>query len=144
MPNYNALIYTAADYKYILLVSNAAGQYIPFPLLTAVSMGDSHKTEDETIFAIGEADPIGEKTNGNQYTGKLEIQNGEMNNILRVLNIASPIFIKGAQIAKTTYDGLINQVYSGVNIISADFDMKAKDKSTVVSCNWKAVGLKTL
>lgn len=144
MPNYNQLIYTAADFKLLLLVPNAAGALLPFPLVTAQSFGSSHKTEDETIYAIGETDPIGEKTNGNQYTGKFEIQKGEMAVILKTTGYASPIQIKGAQLAITSYDGIVNEVYGGINVTSSDYDVKAKDKDTKVACNWKAVSLKSI
>lgn len=141
MPNLNALIYTAADYKLLLLVPTATGTLLPFPLQTVNSYSDSAKTEDETIFAIGEVDPIGEKTNGNSYTGKIELQAGEMYAVLAATGNASPIGIKGAQLALTSFDGLVSKVYSGVNIISSDFDIKAKDKQSMVSANWKAVKL---
>lgn len=139
MPNYNTLIYTAADYKLLLLDGGT-----PLPLLTLSAFDASVKTEDETIFAIGEVEPIGEKSNGTQYTGKLEIQAGELYAYMKIKGYANPTEIRNANLALTSLDGLINFVYSGVNIISGDFSIKAKDKQSMISMNWKAVSVKSL
>lgn len=137
MPNYNQLIYTSADYKIILSFNS-----IPYPLFTLNSFDENIKVEDETIYAIGEIDPIGEKYNGRQYSGKLELQAGEVNAILIANGFADITQIRGAKISITSLDGLITRTYSGVNFIGSDFSIKAKDKDSRVSVNWKAVGLK--
>lgn len=136
MANLNPLVYTAAEYKLVLLYNASA-----YPLLTVSDFGADVKVEDETIYAIGQNDPIAEKTNGEQITGKFTIQAGELANILNTQGLATAARIRGAVLAISTIDGLINKVYGGVNITSEGSSVKAKDKNTPVELNYKAVNI---
>ena len=55
MANLNPLIYTASEFKLVLLYQGLAS-----PLLTVQDFNSDVKTEDETIYAIGQVEPIGE------------------------------------------------------------------------------------
>ena len=136
MPNYNGLTYTAAEYKILLLLNG-----IPYPLVTVNDFSSNVKAEDETGYAIGEEDPIIEKTNALQYSGKLSMRIGELNAILLANGLKSAASIRNATLGITSIDGLFHRVYSGVNILSEDIDIKAKDKDTIVPLSWKAVSI---
>ena len=137
MPNYNALVYTAADFKIILLIDG-----IPFPLLTLQDFGSSIKKEEETIYAIGEIDPIAEKSTGKGYSGKVSIEAGELTRILLATGLTDATDIQGAQLGITSKDGFYHRVYSGVNINSEDTDFKVKDRHIPVPLTWKAISVK--
>ena len=136
MANLNPLIYTASEFKLVLLYQGLAS-----PLLTVQDFNSDVKTEDETIYAIGQVEPIGEKTNGESYGGKLSLQSGELSTILNTTGKATATQIRGAVLGITSLDGLINRVFTGVNITSEAFSVKAKDKQTIFELNWKAVSV---
>jgi hypothetical protein len=138
MPNLNSLILTAADYKVILVVNNVGS----FPIITADSINWSNTREEETIYAIGEEEPIGAKRNAVKYSGKLSLQVGEMSAILQVAGLADMTQIAGATLAITAVQGGFSRTYSGMNINTESVDVKAKDKQSMVSLDWTATAIR--
>ena len=137
MPNLNGLILTAADYK-ITLIFNG----IPCPCATAQDFSSNIKLEEEDIYAIGSTDPIGSKTNAESYTGKISIQAGEILTFMRAQGYNRTTQIQGATLAILGLPSAafpVAKIFSGVNITSEDLDIKAKDKQSLVTMNWKAV-----
>lgn len=135
MPNLNKLILTAADFKVLLNIPGKGA----FPLLTAESISQNIARESETIYAIGEEDPIGEKRNANKYSGKFTIQVGEMSAILMLCGLIESTQITGATLAITAIQGGFARVYSGMNINTESIDIKAKDKQSMVNLDWAAI-----
>jgi hypothetical protein len=137
MPQLNQLILTAADYKVIM---NVPGQGT-FPIQTAESFSWDNSREDETIYAIGEEDPIGEKRNGAKYSGRLAMQVGELNAILQLLGLVEASQIANITFSITAIQGGFSRTYSGFNINSESVDIKAKDKHSVANMAWKALSI---
>lgn len=138
MPNLNSLILTAADYKVMLVVPGVAS----FPIITADSINWSNAREEETIYAIGEEDPIGAKRNATKYSGKLSMQVGEMSAILQSAGLVDMTQIANATLAITAVQGGFARTYSGMNINTETVDVKAKDKQSMVSLDWTATAIR--
>lgn len=135
MANLNQLIYTAADYKITLLFNG-----IGIPLQTCQDFSSNIKSEEEDIFAIGQTDPIGSKTNATTYAGKLSAQAGEILTFMRLNGFANTLQIQGATLAIVALGNpALTKIFSGVNVTSEDLNIKAKDKQSLVEMNWKAV-----
>lgn len=137
MPNRNQLILTGANYKVMLIISGGGS----YPILTADSIDWDDSSEGETIYAIGEEDPIGEKSNNNGYSGKFSLQNGELNAILQLEGIPSATRIRNATIAITSVVGGLSKVWSGVNINKHASSVKRKDKETIANLDFKALSI---
>lgn len=140
MSNLNQLIITAATYKVILVVPTATGS-LSFPLKTAASLDWNDTSEGEHIYAMGEEDPIGNKSNANKYAGKLVLQVGELNAILSLCGFNSAIRIRNATLAITALQGGFAKVYKSLNINSDNSSSKAKDKESLTSLDWNAIGV---
>lgn len=138
MANLNSLILTAADYKVMLVVPNAGS----FPIITADSISWSNAREEETIYAIGEEDPIGAKRNATKYSGKLSMQVGEMSAILQSAGLIDMTQVAGATLAITAVQGGFARTYAGMNINTESVDVKAKDKQSMVSLDWTATAIR--
>jgi hypothetical protein len=138
MANLNSLILTAADYKVMLVVPGAGS----FPIITADSISWSNAREEETIYAIGEEEPIGAKRNAVKYSGKLSVQVGEMSAILQQAGLVEMTQIAGATLALTAVQGGFNRTYAGMNINTESVDVKAKDKQSMVSLDWTATAIR--
>jgi hypothetical protein len=138
MPNLNSLVLTAADYKVMLVIPNAGS----YPIITADALSWQDQAEEETIYAIGERDPIANKQNATKYTGKLSIQVGEYSAILQSAGIVSGVQINNATFAITAVQGGFSRTWSGVNINTASVDVKAKDKQSMASLDWSATGIR--
>jgi len=136
MPNLDALILTAADYKVLMIVNGKT-----FPLQTLDTIGQNTAREQETVYAIGTEQPIAEKRNGVKYAGKLTIQVGEIAAILQLCGLQESTQISGATLAITAVRGGFSRVYSGMNINTEDIDIKAKDKQTTANLDWAAVSV---
>lgn len=137
MPNLNQLILTGGNYKVILIISGGG----TYPILTAETIDWDDSSEGETIYAIGNEDPIGEKSNNNKYSGKFSMQTGELNAILLLEGMASAMRIRNATIAVTAVVGGFSKVWSGVNINKASGGVKRKDKETLTSMDYAAVSI---
>lgn len=138
MPNLNQLIITAADYKVILNVPGASA----FPLKTCDSFSWTIAREEETVYSIGEEEPIGQKRNAAKYSGKLSMQLGEIAAILALCGFVESTAIANATFAITAIQGGFSRVYSGFYINTENVDIKAKDKQTIVSLDWNALAVK--
>ena len=141
MPNLNSIIFTGADYKVVLIIKNGAvnGTY---PILTAKSLAWADASENESIYAIGQEDPIGEKSNANKYSGKLSLQAGEINAILAIEGFPSAIRIRGAVLAVTALSGVFSKTYSGINFNSANLDVDNKAKESLMNIDFNALSIK--
>lgn len=133
----NSLILTAADYKVLLIIPGAGS----FPLKTTESLGWNNAREEETIYAIGQEEPIGAKRNAAKYSGKLSMQVGEIAAILQIAGLVESTQIAGATLAITATQGGFSRVYSGMNINTEAVDVKAKDKQSIVSLDWTAMSI---
>lgn len=140
MPNLNSIILTGADYKVVLVIKNGAlnGTY---PILTGTNLSWSDASENESIYAIGQEDPIGEKSNANKYSGKLTLQAGEINAILGLEGFPSAIRIRGAVLAVTGLSGVFKKTYSGINFNSANFDITNKSKESLMNIDFNALSI---
>lgn len=137
MPNLNALILTAADYKVMFIIPGAGA----FPLLTVDNINYNTAREEETIYAVGEELPIGNKRNAAKYSGRLSMQNGEINAILSIAGLREATQIVNATIAITAVTGGFARTFSGLNINTESLDVKAKDKQSMVSLDWTATSI---
>ena len=137
MAQLNQLILTAANYKVLLIVDR-----VTYPILTGETISWNIAREQETIYAIGDEEPIGEKRNAAKYSGKLSLQNGEMSAILQVSGYSEATQITGATLAIASTNGLFSQVYGSMNINTAGCDIKAKDKQSIISLDWNALSMK--
>lgn len=133
--NLNQLILTAADYKVVLNLPGVGA----FPLKTAETFSWQNAREDETIYAIGEEEPIGEKRNSAKYSGKMSMQVGELSAILQLAGLVEGTQIANATLAITAIQGGFSRVYSGFYINTEGVDIKAKDKQTMANLDWKAL-----
>src|ERR1700748_3973816 len=98
MGQYQQLIINSATCSIVLSVPTAKGQLV-FPLLTVETFDFNDKSSGELIYAIGQADPIGNQSNENAYDLKITLQLGEMSALLALCGFTSAIQIRGAQIA---------------------------------------------
>jgi hypothetical protein len=137
MPQLNQLILTAADYKVILNIPGSG----TFPLQTAESFSWDNAREEETIYAIGVEEPIGEKRNAAKYSGKLVLQVGELNAILESIGLTEASQIANATFAITAVQGGFTRTYSGFYINSESVDIKAKDKHSLANLGWNALAI---
>jgi hypothetical protein len=137
MPNLNGLIIGADQYEAALMIAGGGS----YPVITLESLTWNETSEGETIYAIGSEDPIGEKSNANKYGGKIGMQNGEANAILKLEGLASMIRIRNAVLAITALSGGFAKTFIGVNINSANVDVKRKDKESIVNCDFNCVGI---
>jgi hypothetical protein len=138
MANLNNLIFTAADYKALLIIPNVG----TFPLQTIETISYNNAREEETIYAVGVEEPIGSKRNAAKYSGKLTLQNGELSAILQIAGLVESTQIAGAILAITSVSGVFNRTHTGLNINGESLDVKAKDKQSIVNLDWTAISIK--
>lgn len=138
MANLNQLVLTAADYKSILIVPTANGSKT-FILLTLANIGWDIKRDSELVYAVGNTDAVANKSNGVGLTGKLNIQAGEMTQVLGVCGFVETTQIQGATLAITSLTGGLSRVFDGLNFNSENLDIKAKDKESLISTDWTAL-----
>jgi hypothetical protein len=142
MANLNQLIITAADYKVLLIIPKSGN--VPaqtFSLLTVESISYNNAREEETIYAIGEEEPIGQKRNAVKYSGKMTMQVGEVNAILSLTGMREATQIANATLAITAIQGGFSRVYTGMYINTESVDIKAKDKQSICNLDWNALGI---
>lgn len=134
MPNQNAVIYTAADYKISWTVS---GTNYALSIVESVDWGS--KLESEYIHAVGSKEPQGLKTNTYTYPGKLQIEAGELEKILKEKSIIDASHIEESTISIIALDGAMIRTFESVVCESHDATTKAKDKRSLVSIDFKAL-----
>lgn len=139
-PNLNQLIINSATCSIWITIPTLQG-LLPFQLLTVQNFDFNDTASGELIYAIGYRDPIGNQSNENKYDGKLSMQLGELNAILLICGFSSSIQINGAQLAVAALTGGFQKSYQSVNINSDSSSIKAKDKETLVSLDFLAIGL---
>lgn len=139
--NLNQLVFTGADYKIVVSVPNISGTRIPYTILTAQEHQHDIEVEDESVYAIGKRNPIAEKSNAKSYKGKLILQAGEVNAILLLTGLNDATSIQDATLAITAIAGGFSRVFQSVNFNTENLNVKAKDKHTVVSINWKGIAV---
>lgn len=137
MPNRNQLIITAAQYTGMLIIQGGGS----YKLDTIESISMSETSEGETIYAVGEEDPIGEQSNANKYSGKVGLQVGEMNAILLIEGLRSAIRIRNCTFSIAALKGGFTRTFLGCNINTATCDIKRKDKESLYSLDFNAVGI---
>lgn len=140
MPNLNELIISSQTCSIVLTVPTA-GPTLTFPLLTVASIDFNDKSEGELIYAVGQEDPIGNKSNANSYDGKISLQMGEVNALLALCGFNSSIRIRGAQLSIAALTGGFVKAYTSVNINTDSSSVKNKDKETLTSLDFMAIGL---
>lgn len=141
-PNLNQLIINSAICSIWITIPTAlvpSGQ--PFQLLTVQSFDFNDTASGELIYAIGYKDPIGNQSNENKYDGKLTMQLGELNALLQICGFSSSIQINNAYLSVAALTGGFKKSYQSVNINSDSSSIKAKDKETLVSLDFLAIGL---
>jgi len=75
-----------------------------------------------------------------QPAGKLSAQAGEILTFMRLNGFANTLQIQGATLTIIAVGNpALTKIFSGVNVTSEDFNIKAKDKQSLVEMNWKAV-----
>lgn len=139
-PNLNQLIINSATCSIWITIPTAQG-LLPFQLLTVQTFDFNDSASGELIYAIGQRDPIGNQSNENKYDGKITIQLGEINAILAICGFRSAIEIAGAQISVAALTGGFNKSYQSCNCNSDSSSVKAKDKETLTTLDWLAIGL---
>lgn len=137
MPNRNQLIITAAQFTGMLIIQGGGS----YKLDTIESLSMSETSEGETIYAVGEEDPIGEQSNANKYSGKIGLQVGEMNAIMLIEGIRSAIRIRNATFSIAALKGGFTRTFLGCNFNTATVDIKRKDKESLYSIDFNAVGI---
>jgi hypothetical protein len=137
MPNLNSLVLTSSDYKVLLIIPNVG----TFPLKTVETIGYNNAREQETIYSIGQDEPIAQKRNAVKYSGKISMQQGEINAILQSAGLVEATQIAGATLAVTATTGGFSRVHSGVTINTEALDIKAKDKQSIVQLDWTALAV---
>jgi len=140
MGNYNQLVINSATCSIFITIPTATGM-IAQPLLTVTSFDFNDTSSGELIYAIGQANPIGNQSNENKYDGKITLQMGEINALLALCGFNSAIQIRGAQLAVAALTGGFAKSYQFVNCNSDTSSIKAKDKETLTTLDWMAIGL---
>jgi hypothetical protein len=135
----NRLIYKASDFKIFISSGGALG--LPgktLPLLTVETFDYDVKKEDEVIYAIGDTEPIGIKTNSTDYSGKFSVQAGELQAFLLANGFSNATELDGGVLGISSFDGLFGRFFMNLSITSEGFSVKAKDKQSLVNLDWKA------
>jgi hypothetical protein len=129
-------VFTAADYKILLTLNNGVSKIV----LTSVGIDMSAERETESIYAIGQQEPIAEKRNAAKYSGSLELQVGELNQLLALGLLAESTQIENAALSIVSITGTppFARVFSGVNVNGESISIKAKDKDSKASLKWNA------
>ena len=141
MANFNGLILTAAEYKVTLTLNNG----VIFLLNTLESFGYEATRDEELIPAIGQAEPIGVKSNFAKYRGSMALQIGEISSILRLGGLSEPTQINGATLALVPTNPLAQAViFNDVQVTSGKTDIKAGELKTVTTIDWVCLAMTSI
>lgn len=135
MPDYNDLIYTAAEYKFFLNIPGGG----TYPLLTLDNVDMTVAAEEELIYAVGEEDAIGNKQNARKVTGKFSIQVGEWGSLLALEGLSDGVRIIGATLACTAIRGGFARTLKKMNINNESISIKRRDKESLASLDFTAL-----
>lgn len=142
MSDKSALIMNAADYKISVDVPNAlTGNFNLYVFGTIQEIGYDIEVEDETIYAVGTVTPIAEESNAKSYKGKLTAEAGEINAILGLTGKNDATSVQGATLGIIGIKGGFARVFTGVNFNTESLNIKAKDKHTPITINWKGLSV---
>lgn len=143
MPNnLTVLVLTGADFKVLVDVPKQSGAgTVAYQIMTGIELSYDIEVEDESVYAIGTKYPIAEESNAKSYKGKLSLQTGELNAIVSLAGLNDATDLKGCTLAITAIQGGFARVFTSVNFNSENFSVKAKDKQTPISINWKGLGV---
>ncbi len=106
------------------------------PLISAEEISTDIKVESEPIPVIGSTNPIAVVSNGTDYSGKIMLQNGELELILKTYGYNNATQIQNSILTIASKDGLIKRTLIGVNIISEGTGIKAKSKQTLIDLSF--------
>jgi hypothetical protein len=134
--DFNKLIFTSSDYKMVVSVN---GVTVPITILESFDYGA--KKESEYIHRIGSDEPAGLKTNASTYPGKISMEAGELEIFLAKLGYVFVTQITGATISIVTPYGDLVKVFKGCVFESHDGTVKAKDKRSLITMDFKAVSV---
>jgi hypothetical protein len=137
MPNYNALILTAADYTFFLNVPGGG----TYKLRTLDSIDMNISVEEELIYAVSEEDAVGNKQNARKCTGKISYQVGENFSILALEGLPDATRLVGCTIACVAIRGGFNRTLKSVNFNSESITIKRRDKETLANCDFTALSI---
>ncbi len=135
----NALIFTAADYKIALSVNG-----VTVPLTVVESFDYGAKKEHEYIHIVGSEEPVGLKTNTSTYPGKIQMEAGELEQLLLTLGYVFATQIKDATVSIVTFAGDLVKVFKSCVITSHDGSVKAKDKRSLITMSFESIGISGL
>lgn len=137
--DYSKLFFPASDYK-ITISCNG----IMVPLMLVESFDYSRKIETEVFHAIGSIEPQGIQSNTATYEGKIQIEAGELQLFLIALGYQFASEISGATIAICTSFGDIVKIFKNCALGSDDRSVKAKEKRSLASIDFKSTGVMPL
>ena len=121
------------------MVISVNGVTVPITILESFDYGA--KKESEYIHRIGSDEPAGLKTNASTYPGKISMEAGELEIFLATLGYVFVTQITGAVIAIATPEGDLCKVFKGCIFESHDGSVKAKDKRSIVTFDFKATSV---
>lgn len=125
------IVYPASEYLMWWSI-NGSGR----PLISAEEISTDIKVESEPIPVIGSTNPIAVVSNGTDYSGKIMLQNGELELILKTYGYNNATQIQNSILTIASKDGLIKRTLIGVNIISEGTGIKAKSKQTLIDLSF--------
>ena len=137
MPNYNALILTAAEFTFFLNIPGGG----TYKLLTLDSVDMTVSAEEELIYAVGEEDAVGNKQNARKVTGKFSIQIGEIGVILEAEGLTDAVRIIGATLACVAIRGGISRTLKQLNVNTEAWAIKRRDKESLASMDFTALSV---
>jgi hypothetical protein len=132
--NLNGLVYTSSDYK---LAVSCNG--VTVPIATLESFDYAAKKESEYVHVIGSDEPVALKTNTSTYPGKLTLQAGELEILLKALGFMYATQITNATISIVSFDGNVSKILKSVVFDSHDGSVKAKDKHSLITINFNSL-----
>lgn len=131
---FNLLTYSADSYIMALSVNG-----VPYPLWLIEEVGYSSKKNTTYIYPMGSTEPIGIVPSESKYSGKISVEASILQTIMQINGYVVPTQIQNATFSIATYAGALVKVFSGVYITSADMDIKAKGKRSLVTLNFDAI-----
>ncbi len=134
--NLNGIIYTSSDYK--MAISCNGGTPVPISSLESFDYGA--KKESEYIHAVGTDEPIGLKTNTSTYPGKITMQAGELEILLKANGAVVATQLNNATVSIVSFDGNISKILKSVVFTSHDGAVKAKDKQSLITLSIESIG----
>jgi hypothetical protein len=134
--NFNPLIYTGGDYIVALSIKN-----VPYPLILLQEINYNAKKNINYEYKIGSEEPIEIITSNATYSGKIQIEAGVLEIILIANQISAANQIRDAYITIISTAGVLLKMFQGVCITNYDGTVKAKDKRSLITLDFNAIGI---